>query len=132
MHLRAGLPDKEVLKRKLILSKHYYDRTPSESELRCLLEVMQHCKPAVAKIATTAQDITDALRMLELPRRSESCRLLPTPSGWFDICGCLQCPDTASRAALPPPVHAATLMCSLATQVSLAIHACRLTGHNHY
>ena len=102
----AGLPDKDTIKQKLILSKHFYDRTPSDSELRCLLEVMQHCKPAVAKIATTATDINDALRMLELPQHAKSCESPGGPSNDLSCTGCLQNLAAPCGTALSLPTTA--------------------------
>ena len=69
------------LSTRVILSHHDYKRTPDSSTLEKLMEDMFASGADVAKIATTAEHIQDAARVLALPRkasRKASCHL-----GWF-------------------------------------------------
>eukprot|EP00899_Mesostigma_viride_P021194 jgi/Mesvir1/29076/Mv18382-RA.1 len=54
---------------RIIVSSHNYASTPSEDDLADILQRMAAVGADIAKIATTAQDVTDALRMLQLPSR---------------------------------------------------------------
>ena len=61
----------------MILSHHDYKRTPDSSTLEKLMEDMFASGADVAKIATTAEHIQDAARVLALPRmasRTASCQ----------------------------------------------------------
>lgn len=59
---------------KVILSHHDYERTPGTPALEALIEDMFTSGADVAKIATTAQHIEDAARMLALPARASGER----------------------------------------------------------
>ena len=69
------------LSTKVILSHHDYKRTPDSSTLEKLMEDMFASGADVAKIATTAEHIQDAARVLALPKKASrkapchSCRL---------------------------------------------------------
>lgn len=55
----------------VILSHHDYDSTPDDEALDALVAKMVEAGADVAKIATTATDVSDSLRMLQLAQRSE-------------------------------------------------------------
>ena len=56
---------------KVILSSHNFDNTPSDKALETLLQQMWASGADVAKIATTATDITDCARVLTLLKTSQ-------------------------------------------------------------
>ena len=58
------------------MSKHFYSHTPVDEELQGVLQRMRATGAAVPKIATTATDVTDALRMLLLAQQSPGGLLL--------------------------------------------------------
>ena len=55
----------------VILSHHDYDLTPDDEALDGLVAQMVEAGADIAKIATTARDVSDSLRMLQLAQRSE-------------------------------------------------------------
>ena len=55
---------------KVILSHHNFQSTPSDSDLDSAVQQMFEAGADVAKVAAMAEDITDALRMLDVIRRS--------------------------------------------------------------
>lgn len=55
---------------KIILSSHNFHTTPPDHELSAVLRDMYLAGADIAKIATTAQDITDALRLLAVLKAS--------------------------------------------------------------
>ena len=55
----------------VILSHHDYEGTPTDEELDALVAKMVDSGADIAKIATTATDISDSMRMLQLPGRHE-------------------------------------------------------------
>lgn len=57
---------------KVILSHHDYQRTPDSATLEGLMDDMFKNGADVAKIATTAQHIQDAARVLALPKKASS------------------------------------------------------------
>ncbi|MFO7837672.1 MAG: type I 3-dehydroquinate dehydratase [Candidatus Thorarchaeota archaeon] len=58
----------EALERgsRIILSKHYWNSTPSESVLKKNVADIQQMKPDIIKIVTTATSVEDCLRVLHL------------------------------------------------------------------
>lgn len=54
------------LETKIILSSHDFEGTPDDAALRATVAAMWASGADVAKVATTAKDITDARRMLAL------------------------------------------------------------------
>ncbi len=64
----------------VILSHHDYDLTPDGAALDGLVAQMVEAGADIAKIATTARDISDSLRMLQLAQRSEGRLALPAES----------------------------------------------------
>lgn len=56
---------------KVILSSHNFDNTPSDKALETILQQMWASGADVAKIATTATDITDCARVLTLLKTSQ-------------------------------------------------------------
>jgi len=52
----------------LIVSKHYWKSTPSESVLQRILDEIEHAQPDIIKIVTTPTSLSDCLRILELYR----------------------------------------------------------------
>ncbi len=60
------------LSTRVILSHHDYKGTPDSSTLEKLMEDMFASGADVAKIATTAEHIQDAARVLALPRKASS------------------------------------------------------------
>lgn len=61
---------------KVILSSHNFEDTPSDKALETILEQMWASGADVAKIATTATDITDCARVLTLLKTSQGmCRM---------------------------------------------------------
>lgn len=69
-HVHVGNEEPSSIDCKLILSHHDFNSTPSDEELDGIVLQMFEAGAEVAKIATTADDITDAMRMLDLKRRS--------------------------------------------------------------
>lgn len=59
----------------VILSHHDYAATPTDEELDALVAKMFEAGADIAKVATTATDVSDSLRMLQLPGRSEGAAL---------------------------------------------------------
>ena len=57
---------------KIILSHHNFQSTPPDSEVQETVHKMFQAGADVAKVATTATDITDALRMLSLITSAQS------------------------------------------------------------
>ena len=55
----------------MILSHHDYDLTPDDAALDGLVAQMVEAGADIAKIATTARDVSDSLRILQLAQRSE-------------------------------------------------------------
>lgn len=55
----------------VILSHHDYSATPTDEELDALVAKMVEQGADIAKIATTASDISDSLRLLKLAERAE-------------------------------------------------------------
>ena len=55
----------------VILSHHDYEGTPTDEELDALVAKMVDSGADIAKIATTATDVSDSMRMLQLPGRHE-------------------------------------------------------------
>lgn len=53
-------------KTKVIVSFHDFEETPDDTTLRNLISAMRGCGGDIAKIAATAQDISESLRMLDL------------------------------------------------------------------
>ena len=66
----AELPDRSSVRDTLIMSKHFYSHTPPDEELRAVLQRMRAAGAAIPKVATTAQDVVDALRILLLAQQS--------------------------------------------------------------
>ena len=62
----------------MILSHHDYDSTPSDEALDALVAKMVESGADIAKIAATANDVSDSLRMLQLAQRSEGLSLHTT------------------------------------------------------
>ena len=60
----------------VILSHHDYKGTPTNQQLDSLVAKMFQSGADIAKIASTATDVSDSLRMLQLPGRSEGSRSL--------------------------------------------------------
>ena len=56
---------------KIILSSHNFESTPTDKALETTLEAMWAAGADVAKIATTANDITDCARVLTLLKTSQ-------------------------------------------------------------
>jgi len=56
------LPDKT----KVIVSYHDFEATPDMGTLRNLVDAMFACGGHIAKVAATATDIADSMRMLDL------------------------------------------------------------------
>ena len=56
---------------KVILSSHNFDDTPSDAALESTLQQMWSSGADVAKIATTANSITDCARVLTLLKTSQ-------------------------------------------------------------
>ena len=56
---------------KIILSSHNFESTPTDKALETTLEAMWAAGADVAKIATTAKDITDCARVLTLLKTSQ-------------------------------------------------------------
>ena len=78
LYAAAELPDRGAVRDTLIVSKHFYSHTPPDDELRSVLQRMRAAGAAIPKLATTAQDVTDALRILVLAQQSPGerrCRL---------------------------------------------------------
>ncbi len=73
----AGLQKPKSSKTKVILSSHDYEGTPADEALNAKIQEMFAAGADIAKIATTAQDISDAIRMLRLPAKSEGAYLKP-------------------------------------------------------
>lgn len=76
------------LSTKVILSHHDYKRTPDSSTLEKLMEDMFASGADVAKIATTAEHIQDAARVLALPKkasRKASCHSCPLQSLYHEF-----------------------------------------------
>lgn len=55
----------------VILSHHDYASTPSDEQLDALVTKMFQSGADIAKVASTATNITDAMRMLALPGRAQ-------------------------------------------------------------
>ena len=55
----------------VILSHHDYEGTPTDEDLDALVAKMVDSGADIAKIATTATDVSDSMRMLKLPGRHE-------------------------------------------------------------
>lgn len=51
---------------KIIVSYHDFEETPDDETLHNLVEAMFNCGGDIAKIAATATDISDSMRMLDL------------------------------------------------------------------
>ncbi|KAK9842613.1 hypothetical protein WJX84_011446, partial [Apatococcus fuscideae] len=66
----AGLHRTESSNTKIILSSHDYQGTPDNASLDVTIREMFTAGADIAKVATTAQDIGDALRILRLPGRA--------------------------------------------------------------
>ena len=73
------------LSTRVILSHHDYKRTPDSSTLEKLMEDMFASGADVAKIATTAEHIQDAARVLALPGKA-SREATPRPGRLHDLC----------------------------------------------
>jgi len=56
---------------KVILSSHNFEETPTDAALENTLQQMWACGADVAKIATTATDISDCARVLTLLKTSQ-------------------------------------------------------------
>ena len=74
---------------KIILSSHNYESTPSDAALDSILDQMWKQGADIAKIATTATDITDCARLLTLLKTSQGssptcCNLQPFPA--YSVC----------------------------------------------
>jgi len=50
----------------LIISKHYWKSTPSESALQGILDEIEQAQPDIIKIVTTPTSLSDCLRIMEL------------------------------------------------------------------
>ena len=61
---------------RLIVSSHNYDATPSEPELRALLERLWEAGADVAKLAVMARDVGDAARVLRVLRASRRAAIM--------------------------------------------------------
>ena len=73
---------------KIILSHHDYERTPDSAALERLLDDMFKSGADIAKVATTAQHIEDAARVLALPKTASSKPMLSCLlSGLERACG---------------------------------------------
>lgn len=59
------------IKTKVILSSHNFENTPTDKALETTLQSMWASGADVAKIATTASDITDCARVLTLIKTSQ-------------------------------------------------------------
>lgn len=71
------------LSTKIILSHHDYQKTPDSAALEGLLDAMFKSGADIAKVATTAQHIQDAARVLALPERASS-----KPHYYACLCRC--------------------------------------------
>ena len=56
---------------KVIISNHNYESTPDDATLRDIIKQMWSSGADVAKIATTATDVSDAKRVLNLLKETE-------------------------------------------------------------
>ena len=79
----AELPDRGTVKDTLIVSKHFYSHTPDDEKLQEVLQRMRAAGAAIPKLATTAQDVTDALRMLQLAKHSSGLHRHRPSSQWL-------------------------------------------------
>lgn len=64
------------IKTKVILSSHNFENTPSDKALETTLQSMWASGADVAKIATTASDITDCARVLTLIKTSQGMSMV--------------------------------------------------------
>lgn len=80
----------------VILSHHDYDTTPSDEALDGLVAQMVDAGADIAKVATTATDVSDSLRMLQLAERSEGASL-PTDILTAAICAWQVSVQTGSK-----------------------------------
>ena len=71
VHGLAGLQRPQGSTTKIILSSHDYQGTSEDAALTAKIREMFTAGADIAKVATTAEDITDALRILRLPGRSK-------------------------------------------------------------
>lgn len=62
---------KKVSQTKIIVSNHNWETTPSKDEIHGLLTQMQSTGADIIKFVTTAQDITDVSRVLEILAHSQ-------------------------------------------------------------
>ncbi|KAK9808396.1 hypothetical protein WJX73_000083 [Symbiochloris irregularis] len=114
---------------KLILSHHNFQSTPSDEELDGVVHQMFEAGADIAKVAAMAEDITDALRMLDLNRRSPApcislamgdkgiiSRLLAPKYGGFLTFGTL----STGKGSAPgqPPMQQMCSLYSLSTQTA--------------
>lgn len=71
---------KARLKVNTIISYHNYEKTPDDTTLREIIDMMSEYEPAIYKIATRCGDESDALRLLqlliELKERKLKCIIL--------------------------------------------------------
>ena len=69
--LRAGLQRPHASSTKIILSSHDFQATADDAALDATIREMFEAGADIAKVATTAQDISDALRILRLPAKAQ-------------------------------------------------------------
>lgn len=74
---------------KVILSSHNFDDTPPDAALDDILEQMWKQGADVAKIATTATDITDCARILTLLKTSQGMAVLLLHSCAKSVSSCV-------------------------------------------
>lgn len=91
-YIDFDLNSKPIAHKKLIISYHNFDETPSDKELEKIIKKMSKHKPYIYKIATKAKDFSDSLRMLKLLNTL-------TLTGKRAICICMGKEGKITRAA---------------------------------